>query len=220
MREHDEVKVKLRTSWYIECFLPNARMLTTLDLSHVTEIMCKLNSETMEEILLNCVELKEANFEGEIDDEEFFVNNLTPKIEKLNISYNAGFKDKHIVQLVKRCKNITELDLDGCDLDDGFVEENQNCLIAISENLSQSLIKLQLPEQSILYHEFLKSLPKLRYLWSHNGEFICDFMKEYPLIFLNKGLSDIAHSIDEYFQPEKGFWEMKCASADKKIRRP
>jgi hypothetical protein len=149
MREHDEVKVKLRTSWYIECFLPNARMLTTLDLSHVTEIMCKLNSETMEEILLNCVELKEANFEGLIIDAEFFANNLTPKKEKLDISSNVAFVGKQIVQLVKRCNNITELDLAGCDLDVDLeygAEEFQNCLIAISENLSQSLVKLHLPD--------------------------------------------------------------------------
>ena len=219
---YDEVTMKLRMSWFIESLLPNSKLLTTLDLSNSSVYEYMLDSESLNEILLNCVELKEANFEGpgQITDAEFFVNNLTPKIEKLNISWNECFKDKHIVQLVKRCNNITDLDLDGCDLDDGLVEENQNCLIAISENLSQSLVKLELPDQSILYHEFLKSLPKLRYLWSHNGEFICDFMKEYPLIFLNKGLSDIAHSIDEYFQPEKGFWEMKCASADKKIRRP
>ena len=216
----DEVTMKLCMSWFIECLLPNSKMLTTLDLSNNSVYSYIIDSESMKEILLNCVELKEANFEGEIDDEEFFVNNLTPKIEKLNISYNAGFKDKHIVQLVKRCKNITELDLDGCDLD--FVEENQNCLIAISENLSQSLIKLQLPEQSILYHEFLKSLPKLRYLWIHNalyydGKYFCDFAikeKKYPLIVLNEGTAEIAHCAYEYFQPEKGFWEVKCTAVD------
>ena len=61
----------------------------------------KLDPESMEEILLICTELKEANFKNQIKDEDFFVNNLTPKIEKLNISYNDDFLSKHVVQLVK-----------------------------------------------------------------------------------------------------------------------
>ena len=217
---YDEVTMKLRMSWFIECLLPNFKTLTTLDLSNSSVYQYKLDSESLKGILLNCVELKEANFEGaQITDAEFFVNNLTPKIEKLNISWSESFKDKHIVQMVKRCNNITELDLAGCDIANGLLGENQNALIAISENLSQSLVKLELPDQSIVYPDFLKSLPKLRYLWIHNEEFICDFMKEYPLIFLNKDLSSIANCAEEYFRPEKGFWEVNCASADKKIRR-
>ena len=213
--QYDVVTMKLRSSWFIECLLPNSKMLTTLDLGNTSVYQYILDSESLKEILLNCVELKEANFEqAQITDAEFFVSNLTPKIEKLNISWNECFKDKHIVQLVKRCNNITELDLAGCDLDDGLVEENQKCLIAISENLSQSLVKLALPYQSILYHEFLKSLPKLRYLWIDNEAFICDFMKEYPLIFLNKEISQIAHCTDEYFKPKQGFWEVKCTRVD------
>ena len=226
MRELDEVTAKLRTSWYIECLLPNARMLTTLDLSLVTGIIfCKLNSETMEEILLNCVELKEANFEGQIIDAEFFANNLTPKIEKLNISWNAAFDGKQIVQLVKRCNNITELDLADCDVDidvDSWIrwfrgfEDFENCLIAISENLSQSLVKLRLPSHSMLCHEFLKSLPKLQNLWINiEGDMNRNFdMKEYPHIVLNEGTPKIAYSTYEYFEPRQGFWEIKCTTID------
>ena len=197
-------------------------MLTTLDLSNNKGNMYKLNSKSMKEILLNCVELKEANFEGQIFDVEFFAKNLTPKIEKLNISHNKGFIHEHVLSLVKHCKNITELDLDGCDLDiDRFdtdleygAVESQNCLIAISKYLSQSLVKLQLPDHSILYHEFLKSLPKLQNIGINNYEAIF-IMQEYPLIVLNKGpRSKIAHSSTEYFVPRDGFWEIKCAKID------
>ena len=104
---------------------------------HIIIIGIKCRIERFKEIVLNCVELKEANFRNQItleDDLEFFANNLTPKIEKLNISYN-GFLYEHILPLVKRCKNITELDLYRCDLDvdrfeyhDGGPEENQNSL--------------------------------------------------------------------------------------------
>jgi hypothetical protein len=220
--KYDEETAKLRTSLYIECLLPNARMLTTLDLSHVTGIIfCKLNSETMEEILLNCVELKEANFEGQVIDAEFFANNLTTKIEKLNISSNMEFDGKQIVQLVKRCNNITELDLAGCDydvdLEDNWYidsEEFQKCLSAISENLSQSLVKLCLPSHSILCHEFLKSLPKLQNLWINNEDVENFDMKQHPHIVLNEGTAKIAYSTYEYFEPSQGFWEIKCTTVD------
>ena len=224
-----QVEVKLQRSMYIEYLLPNTKILTTLDLSNNKGNMYKLNSKSMKDILLNCVELKEANFEGQIFDVEFFAKNLTPKIEKLNISHNKGFIYKHVLSLVKHCKNITELDLDGCDLDiDRFdtdleygAVESQNCLIAISKYLSQSLVKLQLPDHSILYHEFLNLLPKLRYLWIFTRGGARDtntnnntIMKDYPLIVLNKRTAKIAFSADEYFEPEQGFWEVKCTSVD------
>ena len=99
----DQKQLKLRRSWYIECLLPNAKLLTTLDLSNdqFGLIPQKLDPESMEEILLICTELKEANFKNQVKDVDFFVNNLTPKIEKLNISYNDDFLSKHVVQLVK-----------------------------------------------------------------------------------------------------------------------
>ena len=85
---HDFNILKTRMSWYIESFLPNSQSLTTLDLRK-----CLLNFESIKKIILNCVELREANFSkvlsrqfAGITEEEttFFVNNLTPKIEKLN----------------------------------------------------------------------------------------------------------------------------------------
>ena len=56
-------------------------------------------------------------------------------------------------------------------------------------------------------------------------------MKEYPLIVLNKETAEIAYSTgeysceyfeqeqiaysaDEYFEPEQGFWEVKCPVVD------
>jgi hypothetical protein len=225
--DQDRFLVTARRSWYIDCLLPNAKMLTSLDLSINTRKnndQYLVDSASMEEILLNCVELKEANFEGQITDVTFFANNLTSKIEKLNISYNYDFMYEHILQLVKRCNNITELDLAGCGLDDGFVEEHQNWLIAIFDNLSQSLVKLQLPgwlpATSTIYHEFLKSVPKLGYLWIapwiQSDEYgdATDIMKEYPHIFFNEGTAKIAHCANEHFEPEKGLWEVKCPTVD------
>ena len=239
--DHDDQMLEVRRSWYIECLLPNLKMLTSLDLSNNT-VDGRINSEAIKAIVLTCVELKEANFRSQIinfgsqiiseKDCEFFVNNLTSKIEKLNISEN-GFLYKHILTLVKRCKNITELDLHNCELTNYFgePEDNHNCLIAISENLSQSLVKLQLPDHSCLYREFLKSLPKLRYLWKANWNWknpnaierlsmlSTDIMKEYPHIFFNEGTAKIAHCANEYFEPKQGFWEVNCNAVDLSIRR-
>jgi hypothetical protein len=223
--DQDQMKLKLRRSWYIECLLPNAKLLTTLDLSNdQVGLTLKLDPESMEEILLNCTELKEANFKNQIKDVDFFVNNLTPKIEKLNISYNDVFLSKHVVQLVKRCNSISELDLKECRLYidgydfDGEPDENENYLLAISENLSQSLIKLQLPYINIyyiVYRRFLNSLPKLRYLWMWDyKDSDDDIMKEYPLIVLNEGTAKIASCPYEYFEPDQGFWELKCTAVD------
>ena len=91
-----ELMLEVRRSWYIDCLLPNARMLTSLDLSNTQPYYGMLNFESIKMIVLNCLELREANFRNQFksqfsrqySDMKFFVKNLTPKIEKLNISYN------------------------------------------------------------------------------------------------------------------------------------
>ena len=152
-------------------------MLTTLDLSRkqIEDFngfqhfdIGSIRFESIREIIIVCDELREANFEWQEsieDDLDFFANNLSTKIEKLNIS-KIDILDEHMVKLLKRCKNITELDLYGCSLQQH--SSQQRTLTAISENLSQSLVKLQLPDHSIIYPGFLNSLPKLKYLWFQN----------------------------------------------------
>ena len=118
----DSLMLEVRTSWYIECLLPNVKMLTSLDLKGI-QYRDPLNThmirssfihfESIKEIILVCEELMEANFQNQCrieDDLDFFANNLTTKIEKLNIS-QIGILDEHMVKLLNRCKNITELDL-------------------------------------------------------------------------------------------------------------
>ena len=83
-----------------------------------------------------------------------------------------------MVKLLKRCKNITELDLYGCSLQQH--SSQQRTLTAISENLSQSLVKLQLPDHSIIYPGFLNSLPKLKYLWFQNEKTDNDLIRHFP----------------------------------------
>ena len=153
---------------------------------------------------------------------------MTTKIEKLNISY-IGILDEHMVKLLNRCKNITELDLLGCDLnhENGELKHaEQRTLMAISENLSQSLVKLQLPDHSIIYPDFLNSLPKLKYLWHQWRDYLNSrpnwnyqrdnswIESQFPQIAFNEGIPQIANCANEYFEPKFGFWELKCTALE------
>ena len=231
---HAYEMLEVRTSWYLECLIPNAKMLTTLDLKSKSMTKDGISFDSIKEIILVCDELKEANFEylANIDvDPDFFAENLTTKIEKLNISY-IDIRDEHMVKLLKRCRNITELDLFCCHLnriEDGSDDEEfnerynpeQRTLMAISENLSQSLVKLHLPYHSIIYPGFLDSLPKLKYLWhkGSDGQGYSDYearqiKSQFPHIALNEGEAQIANCAIEYFEPKLGFWELKCTAVD------
>ena len=84
----------------------------------------------------------------------------------------------------------------------------------ISENLSESLVKLQLPNHSIIYPGFLNSLPKLKYLQYQNGTSNFDLIYQFPQIFINKGNALIANCAKEYFESKFGFWKLKCTDAD------
>ena len=230
---HDVNMLEVRTSWYLECVIPNAKMLTTLDLRNKSNSGSCVHFESIKEIILVCDELREANFEYQLNLEEdldFFANNLTTKIEKLNISY-IDIMDEHLVKLLKRCKHITELDLYCCGLDrkdKAKKDTEQKTLMAISENLSQSLVKLQLSSGSNIYPGFLNSLPKLKYLWHpvnqgplrdppsakkpHQDE--AWIRSQFPQLAFNEGDAQIANCANECFPPTLGFWELKCTAVD------
>ena len=73
-------------------------------------------------------------------------------------------------------------------------------LTAISENLSESLVKLQLLDHIIIYPDFLNSLPKLKYLWYQNGTSNFDLICQFPQIFIDEGNAQIANCAREYFE--------------------
>ena len=218
--------LRLRTFCYMKCLFPNAKMLTTLDLRSTSKGRdpCCIPFESLKKIILVCDQLREANFEYQLaiwDDRDFFANNLTTKIEKLNISY-IDILDEHMEKLLKRCKKITELDLYSCGLDrhdKARKDTEQRTLMAISENLSQSLVKLQLPDDIIVHPGFLNSLPKLKYLW-HQGRKMKGTPQNktwikslFPQIAINEGDAKIA-CCNEYSEPKFGFWELKCSAVE------
>ena len=65
-------------------------------------------------IIDDFTELKELNLfdtDLSIQSVDYLVNNITTKIEKLSLRSLYFVRDRHVKTLVKRCKNITELDL-------------------------------------------------------------------------------------------------------------
>ena len=229
----------MRMSWYIESFLPHSQSLTTLDLRK-----CNVNFESIKKIILTCVELREANFKqvlSEFNEEEtdFFVNNLTPKIEKLNLE-SGGLKNKDIITLVTRCNRITELDVVANPIDSNYTEGwelygrgLQISLAAIAEHLSESLTKIQLPWQIYPVPEFINQMPKLKYVWHHPdkdprnlamegrppatmlGEIIGkkeSLRRECPQVYINEGYnSQIACCTNK---PRQRFWDVECSAVD------
>ena len=238
---HDFNILKTRMSWYIESFLPNSQSLTTLDLRR-----CLVNFESIKKIVLTCVELREANFSQTLsgfseEETDFFVNNLTPKIEKLNLE-SACLKNEDVIALVTRCQSITELDLVLNPIDAGFTvnddweyvgwEGLQISLAAIAYYLSESLTKIQLPWQIFAsgLAEFINLMPKLKYLWhfyDHDPRNFVNYVpkdpfgnpigdkeplrRECPQVYINEGSPQIACCTNK---PSQRFWDLECAAID------
>ena len=62
-----------------------------------------------DKIVDNCVELKHIDFSFNTFDEDsmnYFVNNLTTKIEKVALTFQSYLYDKYVEHLVKRCNKI------------------------------------------------------------------------------------------------------------------
>ena len=70
------------------------------------------------------------------------VNNLTPKILKVDLSYNRNLEDSHVMALVKRCSKITELNLRGTSITNNSVD-------SIAKHLDSSLEKLDVCQTEI-----------------------------------------------------------------------
>jgi hypothetical protein len=109
----------------IEHICQNGNTLRILSLD-----TCNINgnhrSELIKKLLTSCPQLTELNLQdtegvgphGIIGNNNLLephvcalVENLSPNILKLNLSYQLGVHDKHVKTLVRRCNKITELNL-------------------------------------------------------------------------------------------------------------
>jgi len=74
----------------------------------------KLPFKFIQQIIDQCVELEELTFcQTRLSEEsiDYLVKNITPKVSKICLCTNLSVKDEHIYRLVRRCTNLTELNL-------------------------------------------------------------------------------------------------------------
>ena len=87
----------------------------TLKVLNLAEVRWSYDPSLTELMFKRCVELNELNFSNlgpySSDILTALVDNLTPKILKVDLSNNKFLKDIHVITLVKRCTKITELNL-------------------------------------------------------------------------------------------------------------
>ena len=142
----------------------NGRTLQTLDLSFWNG----LNLESIQKITKNCVGLKNVDLFAtglSKDSIIFFVNNLTPGVEKLALGGLPNLEDEHVKALVARCNKLSVLKLE-------HTRISNDSLTYIIENLQHTLEKLNvrycpsITNTVLLLQNIakLKSMPKLRVL--------------------------------------------------------
>ena len=128
----------------------------------------RLNLESIQLIVNNFNELTEVNLRrnfyarDEILSEQsinYLANNLTEKVVKLNLGSQIYVEDEHVMKLIRRCKRLTELDLDGTSI-------SNNSLMCIIENLKHTLVILSLCNTDLSFDELLelKAMSKLKIL--------------------------------------------------------
>ena len=154
--------------------LQNRKTLQVLDLRPTK----RLDLESIQIIIKNLNELKEFNlhsyryyllswnrkkyFAEDVLSEEsinYIANNLTEKVEKLNLGYQRFVKDAHVMKLIPSCKRLTELNLRGTSI-------SPNSLTCIIENLKHSLVMIRLCNTNLNFDELaeLAAMPKLKVL--------------------------------------------------------
>ena len=145
--------------------LQNRNSLQILDLTASTA----LDFESIQFIVNNCNELTEIDISrnpyGKHDEElseesiNYLANNLTEKVVKLNLGNQIFVRDEHVMKLIRRCKKLTELNLNGTSI-------TPNSLTCIIENLKHSLVNLGLCNTNLSFDELfvLNAMPKLQVL--------------------------------------------------------
>ena len=186
----------------------NGGTLQVLDLAY-----SKLTFQQFEKIIKKCVELRELNLEGvEIPNPHvghFLSENITTKIEKLNVSW-LNFDDENVKTLVSRCTKISSFNLQ-------ITKITNNSLKYISDNLGQTLEELHITNPSYTLHDKLrelKAMPRLKilnteYEMSGSDElmrwyFGKEFVQSWSVIINKKKVNVAANT-----SPENGIWEIK-----------
>mgnify|MGYP001334947053 CR=1 FL=1 len=181
-------------------------------------------TKMIQKLFKKCYELSELNFCNIFSwkDSEILcaiVNNLTPEILKVDLSYD-NLKDSHVMALVKRCSKITELKL-------GWTSITNNSLDSIVKHLDSSLEKLdvsctKIDSTALLRLGTVRTLKVLNCLNGGESDEIENLRKKLSGISINKEYVIIASPNAMSFPDsnmrlpnlvlshEDGMWEIKA----------
>ena len=132
---------------------------------------CNFVTKLFQDLLTNCAHLTELNIgtysimscDTLLDRPiHALVDNLTRTILKVNLRGQDNLQDEHVKKLIKRCNNITHLDLSGTSI-------TNDSMHSIIEHLKTSLEELNVSSNNVDFASLfqLKSMPTLKTL-------ICD----------------------------------------------
>ena len=96
-----------------------------LNLESIKSIVDNLNELTEVNLRRNCYARDEILSEQSIN---YLANNLTEKVVKLNLGSQVYVEDEHVMKLIRRCKRLTELSLNGTSI-------SYNCWVMLTKFL-------------------------------------------------------------------------------------
>ena len=186
------------------CF-QNARSLNFLDFYRCTG----LDLQSIRLIVENCLELEYANFaftDLDEDSVKCLANNLTPKIVKLDLSFQSCLDDVNLGTLVKRCNKINNLIVKNTLITNYGLNE-------IIKNLNNSLEELDVSATLVNDSGLLelRNMPKLRSLM-HNSiylfltdEEVENLTEQLPILSINNSLT---RQYSDRIGNQNGIWEI------------
>ena len=183
----------------------------TLKVLNLAEHRWNYNPSLTELMFKRCVELNELNFSNlgpySSDILTALVDNLTPKILKVDLSNNKYLKDIHVMTLVKRCTKITELNLSYTSITNSSVDS-----IAKHPSLEKlDVSNTEIDSTALLQLGTSRTLKVLKVKKIDEN----NLRKKLPNHSINKeDLYNIATSnsvsTTNYVSYEDGFWEIKA----------
>ena len=151
-----------KDSKILKCIIQNSPALKVLYIHDTRHCQLSMSFESVKLIITLCVELTELSItRTRLSDESihFICDNLTPKIEKLDISWHNSLDDNLLKKLLTRCSKLIELDISGAQV-------SNKSVATIVETLSPTLTKLEASCEHINLSGLLKlaSMPKIQNL--------------------------------------------------------
>ena len=207
-----------RASKMLKCIIQNSQTLKVLYIQDLDQRQLTMSFESVKLIITLCVELTELSItytklsEESID---FICENLTPKIEKLDISWHDSLDDEQLKKLLTRCNKLIELDISG-------TQVSNESIATIVKLLSPTLKKLEASCENINLSGLLKlaSMPNIQALGNDllSEEDKEKFEEIMPHLCnersMNEDIEDYAHANiampHHRFNPAENIWEVEA----------